>query len=234
MNVGIGFVFELTREEPAALLGELDGLRHHAHPALRRRSQHHLGAQETHQLPPFDAEGLGHRHDQRIALLRAHHGETDAGVAAGRLDDGLPGLQLPGALGGLDDAERKPVLDRAQGVECLDLDEEVCIRGRQLVDLDYRRVAYRFKNIAIPASHAISPSAVPTRPVRRRPMLEGDRRRGQPNTLAREGSRTRPPRNLPPAILSGVGSCVTCARGANVRRRMTFLVRSQRSAATAA
>ena len=50
---------------------------------------------------------LGHRDDERIAFLGADHGEADAGVAAGRFDYGLTGLQLPGALGILDDAERQ-------------------------------------------------------------------------------------------------------------------------------
>jgi hypothetical protein len=62
----------------------------------RLRGQHHLGAEEAHQPAPLDAELLGHRHDQRIALLGAHHGKADAGVAAGRLDHGLAGLQLAG------------------------------------------------------------------------------------------------------------------------------------------
>ena len=44
---------------------------------------------------PLDAELLGHRHDQRIALLRADHGEPDAGVAARGLDDGCPGVSCP-------------------------------------------------------------------------------------------------------------------------------------------
>ena len=86
------------------------------------RGQHHLGAEEAHQPAPLDAELLGHRHDQRIALLRAHHGEADAGVAAGRLDHRLAGLELAGFLGRLDDAQRQPILDRAQRVERLDLD----------------------------------------------------------------------------------------------------------------
>jgi len=42
----------------------------------------------------LDAEALGHRDDQRIALLRAHHGQAYAGIAACRLDNRLPGLEL--------------------------------------------------------------------------------------------------------------------------------------------
>ena len=147
VNVGIGFILELPRQEPAARLGELEGLGDHAHAALRRRRQHHLGAEETHQLAPFDAEGLGHGDDQRIALLRAHHRQPDAGIAGGSLDDGLPGFQLPRLLGGLDDAEREAILDRAQRIERLDLGEQIAARRRQPVDPDHRRIADRPEDV---------------------------------------------------------------------------------------
>ena len=153
VHVGVGLVLELARQEPAVRLGELDGLRHHAHAALRGRRQHHLGAEEAHQLAPLDAEGLGHRHDQRIALLGADHGEPDAGVAAGGLDHRLARLQLAGLLGGLDDAERQAVLDRAQRIEGLDLDEQVGARRGQPVDPHHRRVADRLQDVLILALH---------------------------------------------------------------------------------
>ena len=61
----------------------------HAGAALRGRGEDDLGAEEAHQLAALDGEGLGHGDDERIALGGADHGEADAGVAAGRLDDGL-------------------------------------------------------------------------------------------------------------------------------------------------
>ena len=91
-------------------LSELDGLDHHAHAALCLGSEHHLGTEEAHQPAPLDTELLGHRYHQRIAFLGAHHGEPDAGVAAGGLDHGLPGFQLAGLLRSLDHTERKAVL----------------------------------------------------------------------------------------------------------------------------
>ena len=92
MEVRVRFVLELAAEEPAMGLRELQRLGDHAAAFFGRRREDHLGTQETHQLAPLDAEILRHRDDERIALLRADHGKTDAGVAAGRLDDGLPGL----------------------------------------------------------------------------------------------------------------------------------------------
>ena len=132
--VGVGLVLELPGQEPAVRLGELDRLVDHADAALRLRRQDHLGAEKAHQPAPLDAELLGHRDHQRIALGGAHHREADAGVAAGRLDDGLAGLELTRLLGRLDDAQREAVLDRAQRVEGLDLHEEVHARRRQPVD----------------------------------------------------------------------------------------------------
>ena len=52
-----------------------------------------------------------------------------------------PGLQRAVALGGLDDVERQPVLDRGGRVEELALDVEVDVRRRQPVDPHHRRVA---------------------------------------------------------------------------------------------
>ena len=94
MHVGIGLVLELAGQEPAVRLGQLDRLVHHAEAALGGGREHHLGAEEAHQLAALDAERFGHGDDQRIALRGAHHGEADAGVAAGRLDHGLAGLEL--------------------------------------------------------------------------------------------------------------------------------------------
>ena len=95
-----------VRNQPCVSASSI-GLLDHAHAAFGGRREHDLGAEEAHQPAALDAEGLGHRDDERIALLRADHGEADAGVAAGRFDDGLAGLQLAGALGVLDDAERR-------------------------------------------------------------------------------------------------------------------------------
>ena len=90
------------RNQPC-VIGELDGFRQHAAALLGRGRQHHLRAEETQQLAALDAETFGHGDDERIALLRAHHRETDAGVAAGGFDDGLAGLQRAAAFGVFDD-----------------------------------------------------------------------------------------------------------------------------------
>ena len=50
-------------------------------------------------------------------------------------------LQVAGFLGGLDDAQRQAILDRAQRIERLDLDVEVDPARGEIVDADDRRVA---------------------------------------------------------------------------------------------
>jgi hypothetical protein len=139
-------------------LGQFDSLVHHAHPALGGRRQHHLGAEEPHQPTPLDAEALGHRDHQRVALLGADHGQADAGVAAGCLDDGLAGLQFAGFFRCFDDAKRQTVLHRTERIESLDLDEKIDIWRGQLANFDNRRVADRFKNVGVSASHRLAES----------------------------------------------------------------------------
>ena len=95
VDVGVGFGLELTGEEPAICLGKLDGLAVHAEALLGARRQHHLGSENPHQLAPLDGETVRHGHDQGISLLGTDHGKTDAGIAAGRLDDGLSGFSVP-------------------------------------------------------------------------------------------------------------------------------------------
>src|SRR5215467_6092063 len=106
MNVSIGLILELTGQKPSVRCGEFARLSYHSHGASRCRRQHDFRAQEAHEPAALDTKLLRHRHDQRIALLRAYHGEPDASVAARRLDDSLSGLELPRLFGRLDDAKR--------------------------------------------------------------------------------------------------------------------------------
>ena len=130
----------------------------HADGALGRGRDDDLGAEEAHQLAPLDAERLCHGHHQRISLGGADHGKADAGIAAGRLDHGLAGLQLAGFFGRLDHAERQAVLHRAKRIEGLDLHKEIDARRRQPVDPDDRRVADGFEDTLVFPSHGAFPN----------------------------------------------------------------------------
>ena len=119
--VGVRFVLELAREEPAVLLRQLDRLLHHARPAVRRRRENDLRAEEAHQLATLDAERLGHRHDERISL-RAHTMASPMPVLPLVASITVcPGLSAPVRLRVFDDAERETILDRAEWIEGLDL-----------------------------------------------------------------------------------------------------------------
>jgi hypothetical protein len=125
VDVRVGFVLELPAQEPAMGLRQFLRLAQHTAALFGGGGQDNLGAHEAQQPPPLDAEILGHDDDERIAFPGADHGQADSGIAAGGLDDRLPRLQLAAALGGFYDAQRQPVLDGAQRIERLQLDEKL-------------------------------------------------------------------------------------------------------------
>jgi hypothetical protein len=137
------------------LLGELDRLVEHAAALLSRRGQHDARAEEAQELAPLDTEALGHRQDERVALLRADHRQADAGVATGRLDHGLARLQHAAALGVLDHGAGHAVLDRAEGVERFDLDPDLDAFGREPVEADQGGVADRLQDVVVAGHGAV-------------------------------------------------------------------------------
>src|SRR5262249_19047560 len=98
MDVRVRLRFELVGEEPTIRLGQLNGLLIHPEAFGRARREDDLGPEHTHELTPFDREAVCHGHHERIALLRADHGEADARVAACCLDNGLAGLECAASL----------------------------------------------------------------------------------------------------------------------------------------
>jgi hypothetical protein len=155
VDLGVGFVLELAAQEPAVRVRELDRLAEHAGTAQRRRREYDLRAEEPHHAAPLDAEVLSHHDDQRIALLRAHHREADAGVAARRLDHRLPGLERTAALCRFDHAEREPVLDRAHRIAGLELHVEVHAGRCELPDLHDRRPPHGLENVVVPGHRSL-------------------------------------------------------------------------------
>jgi hypothetical protein len=138
VDLGVGLVLELAGHEPAVRVGQLLRLAEHADAGLDGGSEHDLGPVEAHELAALDAERLRHDDDQGIAALRADHGQPDPGVPARGLDDGLAGPQGARAFGGLDDAERQPILDRAARVHALQLGEQVRSRGSEPAKAEHR------------------------------------------------------------------------------------------------
>src|SRR5262249_43680024 len=59
------------------------------------------------------------------------HGQCDAGVAAGRLQDGVAGSQTPLRFGGLDHVQRGAILDAARWVAVFELRPQAHVLGRR-------------------------------------------------------------------------------------------------------
>ena len=88
------------------------------------RRDHDLGAVGAQHRDLLLAHLVGHDEDAAVALERRGDREPDARVPRGRLDDRAARLQQPVALGRLDHRQADPVLDRAAGVQVLELGED--------------------------------------------------------------------------------------------------------------
>ena len=85
------------------------------------RADDDLGAVRLEHVALVLADLVRADEDALVALGLGHHGQADAGVAGGRLDDGAAGLELAGRLRRLDHPGGDPVLHGAARVEVLDL-----------------------------------------------------------------------------------------------------------------
>jgi len=117
VDVWIGGIFELTAHQRIGrrlhqALRLLDGAGH----AVLRTGQHHLGTVRLQQVTASRAHVLGHHDDTPISANGTDHRETDAGVAAGRLDDGRPRNELAGLFCREDHRKRRAVLHRTRHV----------------------------------------------------------------------------------------------------------------------
>ena len=133
---GVRGVDELAGDEAVRDLGgELIRLGDRALHALRALGEHELGAVRLHELAALDGHGLGHDDDDAIAARRRDRRQTDAGVAAGGLDDDGVRLQDALRLGLVDHRLGDAVLDRAGGVEVLQLREQLRLKAELLFNM---------------------------------------------------------------------------------------------------
>ena len=91
--------------------------------------QHDLGAEGLHGGAPFQAHVRGHDQHHAVALHGRGHGQGDAGIAAGGLDEGVAGADLAARLGVADHAQGRAVLDRTGRVVALQLDQDAVAGG---------------------------------------------------------------------------------------------------------
>ena len=94
----------------------------------------HLGAIRPRDRHALVGQAFRHHHQHPVTLHRRDHRQRVAGVAAGRLDNRVTGLQQALLLGLLDHVPGNARLDRAGGVHELEL-------GEHPVDFEHRGVA---------------------------------------------------------------------------------------------
>ena len=137
---------ELLRFFPGQVVGELDG-------SIRT----HVGGREleirTHgfqNLFSLLAHGFGHHQQDAIALDGGHKRQSDARVAARRLQDDLVLGQLPGSFRFFDHVKGRPVFHGSTGVEGFEFGQDLNASvGIQLADGHERRPADVIKNVIV-------------------------------------------------------------------------------------
>ena len=118
------------------------------------RRHHHLGPVRAQEVDLLLAHLVRHHRDHAVALEAGGDGEPGAGVAGGRLDDRAAGAQAAVALRGLDHPDRDAVLDRAAGVEDLELRHDLGLQaGADAGQPDERRVPDRVEDRLLDLGH---------------------------------------------------------------------------------
>lgn len=145
VNLRVVGVVELLEE--VAILSE----RRHKFLGLGDGTAHSLGGGGEDEVRPegleedaaFHRHGFGHGKDELVSLGGGHHGKADAGVAAGRLDEGGLARSDVAALFGLGDhGKSDPIFDGVGGVGALELGHNLGAGiGSDAVQLDKGGVA---------------------------------------------------------------------------------------------
>src|SRR2546430_2018711 len=121
----------------------------------RSWADHDLGSVRAEHRDLLLAHLVGHHEDAAVALLRGGDREAHARVAGGGLDDRAAGLELALGFGLLDHNKPDPVLDRAAGVEVLELGQDLRLDvATERVEPDDRCVADELQSGGILARHA--------------------------------------------------------------------------------
>ena len=110
----------LIREFAGQPVGLLDG----AVRAEMARRQANLRAPCAKDLLALHAGIFRHGEQQAVSFDGAHQGQTDTGVTAGRLHDGLLGGQLAGPFGRFDHEHRGPILDGTARIQIFQLGQD--------------------------------------------------------------------------------------------------------------
>ena len=142
----IGGILELLGDQAAGMfvaqrLGAADCAGH----ALGAGGQDQFRPVSRQKTAALDAHRLGHRENETVPLQRRRQGQTDARVAAGRLNDQRPGLQPALAFGRLNHRQPHAVLHAAAGIEILGLRQNLGLAVIEAAQGHERRVADGFE-----------------------------------------------------------------------------------------
>ena len=170
--------------------GQLLGHPHRLVGAAGGRREDDLRAVGLQQLAPLSGGVLRHHADQPVAAQPGHHGQRDAGVARGRLEDRGARRQQAVLLRRRDHVEGGAVLDRAGRVAVLQLGPQPHVRpGRQPGQADQRRAAERVEQVVVAHVDLAGPAARGRQPAP--PATAGSTVTVSPSCT----SAARPPRN---------------------------------------
>src|SRR5690554_3560618 len=125
MGPNVVFVGELVQH--LALAFGLHACRQIAsvfHATLAGGCQDQFGAIRGHGSATLDRQIIGHDQDHLVAADSRSHGQGNAGIAAGGLDEGVPGFDLAALFRVADHGACGPVLDRSRGVVSLQLGQD--------------------------------------------------------------------------------------------------------------
>ena len=142
MRLRIGGIAVLVQHLPLGmLLGHRLGDAHRLIRAARRRAVVHLRAPHAQQLRALRRGVLRHDAHEPVTALLGDHGQGDAGVPRGRLEEGVAGCDQTVAFGSGDHRQRGAILHRSRGIAVLELGPQSNLgRRRESRQADERRV----------------------------------------------------------------------------------------------
>ena len=112
-----------------------------------RACQHDLGAHGAQVENLFLAHLVRQHENQVITLLCRNQRKADAGVAGGRLDERVSGLDIPALLGLLDHRDPDSILDRTAGIHQFEFQEQPARTGIHTRNLEHWRAPDHVEDI---------------------------------------------------------------------------------------
>ncbi len=123
-------IAELVEDDALAILLHLLGHVARIFHAARLGRQDDLGAVGGHALAPLDRQVFRHQQHHLVAADRRCHRQCNAGVAAGRFNQGVARLDVAALFGPLEHRHGGPVLDGSGRIVAFHLAEDNIVAGR--------------------------------------------------------------------------------------------------------